>query len=86
MGGWGEWDSPDPRTYCDLLGVVASIKSLLLEHGSKYHSATRWLASNCSIHCACIAVWPKANETELGAALITKNGYGRTLTLTLTLT
>ena len=32
---------------------------------------------NCSIHCACIAVWPKGNETEMGNALFTKNGEGR---------
>ena len=45
------------------------------------HSATRWPAPDCSMHCACIAVWPKGNGTEMDAALFTKNGEGRSLTI-----
>ena len=29
------------------------------ENGNETYSATRWLVPNCSIHCACTAVWPK---------------------------
>ena len=47
------------------------------DHGSETHSATRWPAPNCSIHCACTAAWPKANETEMSIALSTKFGEGR---------
>ena len=44
----------------DMPSIQASIEHFGKEHGSEKHSATRWPAPNCSIHGACIAVWPKS--------------------------
>ena len=50
---------------------------------SETRSATRWTVPNCSIHCALAfsvlaqLCGPKANESEMGVALFTKNDEER---------
>ena len=50
-------------------------------HRSGTHSATRWPAPNCSIHCACTAVWPKGKRIGDKRSPIHKNGKGKTLSV-----
>ena len=42
---------------------LLSIQHFGKEHGSEIQSVTRWPAPNCSIHCACTAMWLKSSST-----------------------
>ena len=56
---------------------LLSIQHCGKEHGNETHSATRWLVQTVAFTVLAYLCGPKANETEMGVALFTKNGEGR---------
>ena len=56
---------------------LLNIKHFGKEHGSETHNATRWSAPTVAFTVLAQLSGLKANETEMGATLFTKNGEGR---------